>query len=65
MDLGVIKSFRNKFESVNFDKVTKDIENSEDVHERYKKINISDLIVFIDITWQQLKNQQKFIVLST
>lgn len=55
MDLGVIKSFKNKFESVKLDKVTEDIKNSEDFYDTYKKINISDVIFFSDIAWQKGK----------
>ena len=54
LDLGIIRSFKCKFEKLKLEKILELVEKGNDVYQCYKKINLVDVITFTDIAWNEV-----------
>lgn len=54
MDLGIIRSFKCKFEALKLKKIISSIQEDKTVYESYKSIDLADVITFSEIAWEEV-----------
>ena len=54
MDLGIIRSFKSKFEKLKLEKIIDSVIRGNNVYKCYNSIDLKDVIIFTDMAWSEM-----------